>query len=176
MELLAVVGVIVILAGISFGVVTGVAQHSLAARAKSQLVGIAQALTQYKLQYGDYPQTDQPKDLFDALTGKIGPGPKLPHLQPPGKNFIANLSQLTVLAPEKLGSSAYGDNSLMDPWGNPYLYVYKTPPGSWTNPSYVLFSSGPDGKHTLPMVDSRGFPPSSPTSDDTDNIYEPALQ
>jgi general secretion pathway protein G len=37
----------------------------------------------------------------------------------------------------------YLDNMPVDPWGNPYAYIY---PGKHNPNSYDLFSAGPDGK------------------------------
>jgi len=43
-----------------------------------------------------------------------------------------------------------GQPAPLDPWQHPYYYAYKsqTP---WTNPSYVLFSAGPDGMASDPL-------------------------
>ncbi len=180
-ELLVVIGVMAILLTITINIGSGIAQQSMVTRARSELAGIGQALAQYKVQFGDYPQTDQEKQLYDALTGKLGPGPRLPTLTPPGKIMLNNLSQFTVTNPDKLGSQEVGQNSLLDPWGNPYHYIYKKQASNWVNSSYVLFSSGPDGKYISPPINSTGFiqgsaPTSSPVGDDADNIYEPAIQ
>lgn len=176
MEVLAIVAVLMVLMGISVRVVGGVAQRSRVAAARSQISAIASALANYKLHYGDYPQTERAVDLYDALTGRLGP--KIVPLNPPGKAFLTNLGQFSLSSPENLGvASGLGSNTLVDPWGNPYNYVYKVPAGSgWTNPNFVLFSDGPDGKHKTPVKDAYGFPKTPLSDEDTDNIYELELR
>ena len=174
-EILALAATLFVLMTISVRVVSGVGQRAMAARARSQLTAIASALAQYKMQYGDYPQTEEPTDLFDALTGKLGP--KLAPLNPEGKIFLVNLEQFNLSAPDKLGTSGTGNNALLDPWGNPYNYAYRVPAGgNWTNPNFILFSDGLDGKHKTPVRDSFGFPPKQPSEDDADNIYESEIR
>ncbi|MEI6860658.1 MAG: hypothetical protein WCL04_00205, partial [Verrucomicrobiota bacterium] len=147
---------------------------ALVARTRSQLAGIAQALTLYKLQYGDYPQTEKAKELFDALTGKMGP--KRDKVDPPGKTLLANLSHFDVSHPEALTESTMGTNELLDSWGNPYHYVYKVPEQSWLNPSYLLWSDGIDGVSKT-VYNEKGFLSEDASSgENADNIYEPAIQ
>src|ERR1700679_3834214 len=70
-ELLTVIGIIGILSAISFGIIKGVQATALEARTKSELSAISLALEQYKAANGDYPQTNQPLQLFDALMGRL---------------------------------------------------------------------------------------------------------
>lgn len=56
-ELLTVIAVIAILVSITVGVMRGARQRGAVARAKADLVLLAQALEDYKRHYGDYPQT-----------------------------------------------------------------------------------------------------------------------
>lgn len=92
-ELLAVIAIIGVLAGITFGVVDGVRKRAAISRAKSELAILAQALEGYKRQYGDYPMvqasvesnedatvipasplvTDRAYFLYQALAGYMGP-------------------------------------------------------------------------------------------------------
>jgi hypothetical protein len=46
--------------------------------------------------------------------------------------------------PPSLNQLKSAPASLLDPWGNPYRYAYRSQV-PWTNPVYVLFSAGPDG-------------------------------
>jgi prepilin-type N-terminal cleavage/methylation domain-containing protein len=173
-ELLSVISVIGILAGIAANTMVGVARRAMTDRTRSQLLLIGQALADYKLFYGDYPHTDKAEDLYDALTGRLGPNPGV-RLSPAGKVFLSNLSQFNLSSPQSIGASGSGTNTLLDVWGAPFTYVYKVPAGSgWKNPDYVLFSDGPDGKHKTPVSDPQGFPPTTLSGDDADNIYEPA--
>jgi type II secretory pathway pseudopilin PulG len=176
MEVLAIVAVLMVLMGIGARVGSGVAHRSREATARSQMAALASALASYKLHYGDYPQTERAEDLYDALTGRLGP--KITPLNPPGKAFLTNLGRFSLSTPANLGvASGLGSNTLLDPWGNPYNYVYKVPAGGgWTNPNFVLFSDGPDGKHKTPVKDAYGFPKQPLSDEDTDNIYESELR
>jgi hypothetical protein len=62
-------------------------------------------------------------------------------------------------------------NALLDPWGNRYLYYYIDlgAPNSWKQPSYILYSAGPDGLATFPTVAGEA-PPDSDIKN-ADNIY-----
>ncbi len=173
-ELLSVVTVIGILASISTNAMVGASRRATANQARSQLILLGQALAEYKLFYGDYPHTDKAEDLYDALTGRLGPNPGA-RLSPAGKVFLSHISQFNLSSPQSIGATGSGTNTLLDAWGMPYTYVYKVPAGAgWKNPDYVLFSDGPDRKHKTPVSNTQGFPPTTLSGDDADNIYEPA--
>ena len=57
---------------------------------------------------------------------------------------------------------------LLDPWGQPYVYAYKTQT-PWNNASYVLYSAGPDGIDS-PALQPGGFPDVAPAAN-LDNIH-----
>lgn len=151
-ELLTVIAIIAILASISFGVISGVKQRSMAAQAKTELAVLSQALEAYKKQYGDYPQTAQSSnsrtarsaDLYAALNGRRGPtGASITD----GKRFIdvgkfsvENVSHAPAVGDDYDTEGSY----IVDPWGNAYKYLYKDS-ANWRVVSYVLYSSGPDG-------------------------------
>ena len=59
-ELLMVIAIILVLAGITFGVSRGVYNAQARAGAKADLAAIAQGLEQFKSVFGDYPITDNP--------------------------------------------------------------------------------------------------------------------
>ena len=73
------------------------------------------------------------------------------------------------------------NNALLDPWGNRYLYFYKvaTVPGRpavWTAPSFVLYSTGPDGASTtLPNPAGVFSGTTQTTGDNADNLYSDKL-
>lgn len=58
----------------------------------------------------------------------------------------------TEVAPIATGNTAV---YLIDPWGNPYIYLYKNPGASstWERFGYILFSCGPDGKASSVGID-----------------------
>lgn len=139
-ELLTVIAIIGILSAITFGVVKGVNERAAIGQAKAELGTLAQALEAYKRQYGDYPRTQTNTDFLQALIGKRGP--KMDPMT--GKSFI-DVAQFTLNA----SGDPFTTTSLylVDPWGRAYAYLYKTSGSSgWINPSYVLYSFGPDGR------------------------------
>jgi prepilin-type N-terminal cleavage/methylation domain-containing protein len=137
-ELLTVIGIIAILAAITFGVVKGVNERAAIGQAKAELASLAQALEAYKLQYGDYPQTTDKAIFLQSLIGRKGP-----------KGADITGRSLVEVAKFTLSTSG-GDPVatpalyLLDPWGRQYNYYYKAT-ASWTAPSYVVMSAGPDG-------------------------------
>lgn len=159
-ELLTVVAIIGILAAITFGVSKGVNERAAINQARAELSALATALESYKRAYGDYPQigsaannatatgasaADAPGILFNALAGKRGPRAD-PVAAIDGKRFV-ELERFTLQSTTALpvaGNTTQIANAFLDPWGRRYLYYYKTS-NSWENPSYVLFSVGPDG-------------------------------
>lgn len=158
-ELLMVIAVILILAGITFGISRGVQNAQARAKAKAELAMLSQALEQFKLTYGDYPwiSGDPTLDasanaLLEALTGwkvlsasggtaamqdvAAADGPK--------KSFI-DPTKMSTNVDFPAGKPA--NVRFIDPWGNPYAYVYgkSATSNTWENFGYVLFSEGSDG-------------------------------
>lgn len=169
-ELLAVIAITGVLAAITFGIARGVQQRSGIGRARVEMAAIAQALETYRTKYGDYPQTSSAATMLQCLIGRRGPtGAALsdkPLIEVARFSTIDDNDPFTSTAAE-----------LMDPFGNGYHYAYKTG-DSWRNPSWVLYSGGPDGgvAGTLP---ADGFlTPAFESAIDTasrtgnpDNIY-----
>lgn len=182
LELLAVIAIIAVLTGIVIGVGRRSAETGRSARAKAELAALSAALEAYKRQHGDYPQTgavpnladtaapasaDAPGILFNALAGKRGPRPTLTPLD--GRAFV-ELAKFTLQNPAALpspGNTAQLANAFVDPWGRRYLYAYRTGTG-WTNPSYVLWSTGPDGDDA--GLTAQGFIDVAPAAN-ADNLY-----
>jgi prepilin-type N-terminal cleavage/methylation domain-containing protein len=187
-ELLTVIGIIAILAAITFGVVKGVNERAAIRQAQTELSSLSQALESYKLQYGDYPQSGTSAAaptattaaagttqyvLFNSLVGKLGPkGDPIP-----GKFFV-EVSRYTLLStaaadmPLATGSAAVA-NVFLDPWGRQYVYYYKaagTANSTWTG--YVLLSAGPDGSvGSLTFNATTGVMNIGNAAQEVDNIY-----
>ena len=166
-ELLTVITIIGILAGISFSVMAGINQRKDTAHAQSDLKTIEIALSAFKRQYGDYPQTQVDTELFDALTGKRGPAQGFSSSASYGKVFL-DFGRLTLSNPDPKSVTSVGANAIVDPWGHNYVYIYKSPAAGWKNPDYTLYSMGPDGKAQV-SFDGQGFPNTSDPSN-ADNI------
>jgi len=218
-EVLTVVAVVAILSTLTLGLVRGVKQRTLTARAKAELTHLSQSLEEFKRRYGDYPATgpsdanDQrvtfnangvspgpglnttPARLFNSLIGVYGPagfntrlnGPvmvevtnltlEIPFSTPtsPTNNNRATFAVATGTPPAKIAQN----NSFLDPWGNRYLYFYKTTVDStlWkADGTYVLYSTGPDGASTLRPNNIGLYTGTNKTGgDNADNLYAERL-
>jgi prepilin-type N-terminal cleavage/methylation domain-containing protein len=205
LELLAVMAILLILAGISFGLIRGVKQRANLARARAELSHLAQALEEYKRYYGDYPQTGPSAAnsqrvtgtsgpgqtaaqarLFNALVGVYGPANFTTRVNGPTLVQISKLTPEVAVTPATFAvptgtppTKAPTSNSFVDPWGNRYMYFYRVAgsrPTTWTPPSYVLFSCGPDGASTsLPSAAGIYSGSLQTTGDNADNIYADKL-
>jgi prepilin-type N-terminal cleavage/methylation domain-containing protein len=171
-ELLLVIAVILLLAGITFGITKGVQNAQARAKAKAELATISQALEQFKNRYGDYPwhdsndgsypaplapnQAEKPNVmLLYALTGRL-----VMERDTSGKVVVdkvgdslkdeAVLDKPKFIDHKKFSTYDRSDDqpvALLDPWGNPYIYWYKweNTPGDWDVFGYHLYSMGPKG-------------------------------
>ena len=162
-ELLMVIAVILILAGITFGISRGVQNAQARTKAKAELATISQAIEQFKSRYGDYPwhqggggdSTDNNKMLLYALTGRM----VLADPSPTDNTTEIEAIEITDEAqidknPKFLDDSKFSTTktgqlttNLLDPWGNPYVYRYKgdNSPDDWDVFGYHLYSTGPKG-------------------------------
>ena len=171
-ELLMVIAIIGILAAVTFGITDGVRDTRGRAKARAGLALMAQALGSFKNKHADFPWAettpeDSAKELFKALTGwkkfdysapgspafvdkttaeVPAQGPK-PFIDTSKLNYIETSAPYDF-NPEITGNTSPANHLLIDPWGNPYRYYYKTGPTGWENFGFVLYSMGPDGKHT----------------------------
>ena len=167
-ELLTVIAIIAILSAITFGIIKGVNENSARAQAQAELSSLSVALEAYKRQYGDYPQTGSgtvtPTStatsssvqglLFNALMGKVGP-----KLDPIDSKVFVDPGKLSLQSDNlpTRGNTTAVANAFVDPWGRLYTYCYRAKGDTtvWENPSYVLYSTGPDGKETKPGNDGK---------------------
>jgi len=161
LELLVVLGVIAVLTGLVIGVGRRASETGKIARARAELTALSAVLDSYKLSYGDFPRTDLPARLLQSLIGKRGPT----YLPVSGRALIETARFTTAGALDPLSNETA---ELLDPWEHPYRYAYRsqTP---WTNPSYVLFSIGPDGAATEALRPG-GFPDVT-AAGNADNLY-----
>lgn len=166
-ELLTVIGIIAILAAITFGVVRGVNERAAISQAKVEIASLAQALDAYKLQYGDYPQTTDPAEFLQSLLGKRGPtgaAITLKTLIEVSKFSLSTLNGDPIAVPSL---------TLQDPWGRNYLYYYYTRGTPINKRGYVIFSAGPDGLSTAPtpLSGATGGDAKLTDAKNVDNIY-----
>jgi prepilin-type N-terminal cleavage/methylation domain-containing protein len=167
LELLAVIAVIAILVGLTFGVSGVVRRRAAESKALGELSVLAQALEEYRGRFGDYPWIrgggEGHRDLYGALLGMQRPDGKATataraSTSAASKPFI-DLSHLSIGgaydAPRPTivsgilhsADANYRENFLVDPWGQPYVYLYKTigAGGSWKGFGFILLSVGFDG-------------------------------
>jgi len=190
-ELLVVIAIIMVLAGITFGISRGVQNAQARTRAKAELAVLSQALEGFKSTYGDYPwvsgdpdSTANAEKLLLALTGFA-----VLERNTEGKVTLVNVdsggARKSFVDPTKLSlSKDFGNPTaagaltevyFIDPWGNPYAYVYakSSTTSTWQNFGYVLFSEGPDANSTLGSIASDGIIDSDHREEEAnfDNIY-----
>lgn len=153
LELLSVITIIALLVSIGIGAGRRAAESGKIARTKAELALLGAALDSYKRSHGDFPRTDEGAQLLRALLGRRGPAAD------------------TVIAGRALIETArftVESDVLLDPWGQAYVYAYKTT-APWSNPSYVLYSAGPDGREN-PRLLTGGFPDAGGAGN-ADNIH-----
>ncbi len=188
-ELLMVIAVILILAGITFGVSRGVQNTQARAKAKAELAIISQSLEQYKSVNGDYPWVnDNPNEFAKALMGwkefnqsVSNDGEITIVYEDKDKDNVPAIGPRAFIDPEKLSYSGTlsidsykmpTNLKFTDPWGNEYVYKYRTSAsGAWNNFGYVLYSKGSDNSHVA--VSSNGILDTTlrQNSKNADNIY-----
>lgn len=153
-EMLAVIAIIVTLAGIVLGSMTYVKQKQALEQAKVQVKLLENAIEEYKADTGYYPPggnggKGDSKILYRALywdSNEDGAGPDTDSVQ---KIYISELDPKAG----KMGWTS-GDKSevtIVDPWGNEYRYRSGklddgSPNPKAVNPDFDLWSAGPDGK------------------------------
>ncbi len=150
-ELLVVIGILVLLAGILLPMVIRAVRSGEKARASAELQSISAALESYHASFGDYPRSSNPASitgsqvLVEALIaprdddGQTGPG------------FRKRGTQGQVYGPYlPLEKFKYSNTQLQDSYGNAILYIPARPvkPNINANGDFI----GPDGNS---LYDSR---------------------
>lgn len=169
-ELMAVITIIVILAGIVVGGMGYVNEKQAREKAKVQIALLSKALEEYKLDNGIYPPTDNKTGtfttkgtitssiLFDYLywdSDRDGSGPPQDTDQ---KIYVPELDPANNKQGWTTGTAGKG-TTITDPWGNQYCYRsaigkpnaqgVASPNNNTQNPDFDLWSAGKDGK-TVP--------------------------
>ena len=166
LELLTVLAIIAVLTGLVLGGGRRANEAGKVARARSELAQLAAALGNYQLVHGDYPQTRDPARLIQSLLGRLGPR---------GDALVSRSLIEAARFSFADGRDPRADSAavLVDPWGQPYRYGYRTEI-PWSNAEYVLFSTGPDGRDSGTLL-RGGFPDSGPP-ENLDNLYANSIQ
>ena len=163
-ELLLVMGVLAVLAGISFAAFRTTTERSRSAQASAQIQRLGIALEQYRNQYGDFPMvppgsSEAALHMVEALLGERSPAGT--PLDPPERNFL-DLEEFSKDEenPRQMAS--------LDPWGNPWVYAYAPSLEDWVSRGFILYSRGPSGDHRPPEAEGA-FNPDHPQN--RDNIF-----
>ena len=161
-ELLTVIAIIGILAGITFGLVKGVGDHGRITRATSELAALSVALEAYRQYYGDYPWvgSDVHGDQIDPKESGF-----IPLVNDRAYNFFRSLNGR--LAPHRLSTNNYGvltrqidkNGTTKDKYGRPFIK-----PGLFTLERLNELKDAPVNNLILPDAAV------TPTADDPDFV------
>lgn len=165
-ELLAVMAILLLLIGLTIGLSSGVAAKRAEARAQADLAALGTALEKCRSAIGDYPWVSAnpvsgnsvmnrgAAEMLQVLTGHRSVDPARPQLRKSTVFLDVQALEYGGPAYDPNGDADPGGAYPVDPWGNPYLYLYNPsyPKASsvWKNPGYILLSAGPDGAVSLP--------------------------
>jgi len=132
-------------------------------RAEGELAALASALETYRRRHGDYPRTADAAALLQALIGR-----RDPLNRPIATPAVIDLAHFATAA----GADPYADPTarLVDPWGNLYVYAYRTVT-PWENSGYLLQSAGPDGVIYRALLSGGFIAIAHP--DNADNVIAP---
>ena len=141
-EILTVVAIIGILAGIGLGVTSYVTNKNREVQTQTTIKMLEMILSQYKNKYGGYPALNgKPVNSLGQAVFKLPlePGNNHPlvalfHDVSYNNNEIAGIKGLNI----KITGS---DVLILDGWGSPIVYVY---PGVFNKKSFDLGSAGPN--------------------------------
>ncbi len=140
-EMIMVIAIILVLAGMVFGIYTLVKTQSARTKAKSEMNQLGIALENYRTDNGGYPQDPQktdkldPRNIADATdispTGKLAVSSKFLYESLTGdtndngtvtKNYAGDFFKPSRLGGPKVGNTVNPVQYIMDPFGNPYGY------------------------------------------------------
>jgi prepilin-type N-terminal cleavage/methylation domain-containing protein len=198
-ELLMVIAIIMILAGITFGISRGVQNAQARTAAKAELAVISQALETYKSKFGDYPWVGNPdvssdtnrKNSSHGLMKTLVGWQSVDGTRDGGTNSLGQVFNHgeSVLDVSKLSlsqdwptsaaeASPSGTTYFTDPWGNAYVYIYKdasshtlgSSMGPWEKFGYILFSIGADGNASSAGLEETTGVMNSSFRDEDNNI------
>ena len=145
MEMLVVISIIIILAGLTYGGFNYVKAKQAREQAKVQVGLLQLALEDYKADTGFYPEnprrtgTNGTEEIYDALYPQ----------EDDAKVYLPELNPENDSQGWLAGATGPGALKIYDPWGNEYRYRTNQA-GSDTiyasNPDFELWSVGPDGE------------------------------
>ena len=162
-ELMAVITIIIILAGLVVGGMGFVNERQAKEKAKVQLALLSKALEEYKLDTGTYPPTPNKTGAFATSAGTTTSSILFDYLfwdsdrdtsggvgDTDQKVYIPELDPATSKQGWTTGTAS-AKTTIVDPWGNQYCYRSATDStgkanSGTQNPDFDLWSMGKDGK------------------------------
>lgn len=137
----------------------GAAGRVQLARARADLGALRTAIAAIQTEKGFLPWANNNAELVVWLRGVAPP------VKPTkGERVFINRIRFSY----RWADPTTPGNEIVDPWGRPYVYHYFHPLG-WRPETYVLFSSGPDGRHSNPATWAPGA--NGTASEDADNLW-----
>ncbi len=195
-ELMAVITIIVILAGLVVGGLGFVTERQAKEKAKVQIALLTKALEEYKLDMGTYPATlnktgnlttaagtSTSSILYNALFYEgfeYAKNPNRADSTPPKatKIYLADLDPLSTKqgwVVTKTSGDPTAGQIITDPWGNQYCYRSALdkdgkPLAATQNPDFDLWSMGKDGKSNATNPSLTSPATNNPNTDDIRNF------
>jgi len=139
-ELLVVISIIGVLVTLGVGGTAMVMNQAKVTKAKSTLQMIAMALTQYKNDFGVYPDDEPQVNIFNVLTGYRN-DPKNPDLEMTQR---PDWHGPYIKAEAKDFKFREMNRELVDPWNQPFMLRIKTP--VYNKFDVDIWSCGPNMK------------------------------
>ena len=155
-ELLIVMAIIIILAGLVLGISGYAHEKGARSRAEAEIAAMSAALESYKADNGIYPTNSATEDLssttttpdsykaasqylYSTISGDSDDDPTTPDTTG-AKNYFGSALKPNMMSPSPPGPGTY----LRDPFGNSYGYSTKQSKtgGGGYNPTYDLWSTG----------------------------------
>jgi prepilin-type N-terminal cleavage/methylation domain-containing protein len=166
LELLVVITIILILAGITVGGLKYVTAKQNNEKCKADIKLLETGLEAYKMDYGVYPLEvgNGSQSLFDALYWDTDMDGSPIAADPTQKIYVSELDPSNVKAKWTMAQGS--SHRIVDPWSSDYNYRRglsqdgKTPNPDAKNPDFDIWSAGPDGV----------FTPTDSAQTDRDNI------
>jgi len=159
-ELLVVIMIILILAGLILSISSYVQNKGARARAETEIAAISAALESYKADNGIYPRDNTGNQYTDNLNAKVDVDPAQSKYQnaslylffqlsglDANQQAVANMKSYFAFKPQMLGHPAGNTTTvafIRDPFGNSYGYSTANQGSSSAgyNPTFDLWSAG----------------------------------
>ncbi|MBE6404603.1 MAG: prepilin-type N-terminal cleavage/methylation domain-containing protein [Lentisphaerae bacterium] len=138
-EILAVIAIIGILAGATFGIGSYVKNRNREVQTETTIKMIEVVLEQYKNKYGSYPALTEPKKEIGQAVFRLPANPA------EGDKLVALFDDISYNGSEITGIKGVNivrkgnDIIFLDGWGSPIIYVY---PGVFNKTKFDLGSGG----------------------------------